>query len=143
MTVAVCISLLIKQFKCTAHKTISVLHANDNVTFSFTSQNFTDWFSVGDRCDTPDILLEKGCARDQLEFPVSKSHILQDRPLGKKTGSVNSTQISPQKMALQLRPGTRPPFDSMMWPTKCFLDFRRKIKVCVVLLHRQSVDFPG
>ncbi|KAG8001295.1 Integrin beta-6, partial [Nibea albiflora] len=67
--------------------------------------NFTDWFSVSERCDTLDILLEKGCARDHLEFPVSKGQILQDHPLGKKTGNINITQISPQKMALKLRPG--------------------------------------
>uniref|UniRef100_A0A8P4G5V0 Integrin beta n=1 Tax=Dicentrarchus labrax TaxID=13489 RepID=A0A8P4G5V0_DICLA len=73
-----------------------------------TQENFTDWFSVSERCDTLDILLEKGCASGQLEFPVSKGQILQDLPLGKKTGNVNSTQISPQKMALKLRPGTQP-----------------------------------
>ncbi|KAM8895404.1 integrin beta-6 isoform 1-T1 [Spinachia spinachia] len=75
-----------------------------------TQENFTDWFSVGERCDTLDMLLEKGCARDQLEFPTSKSQILQDRPLGKKTGNANSTQIFPQKMALQLRPGSQVTF---------------------------------
>uniref|UniRef100_A0A665WSQ3 Integrin beta n=1 Tax=Echeneis naucrates TaxID=173247 RepID=A0A665WSQ3_ECHNA len=73
--------------------------------FSFILQNFTDWFSVSERCDTLDILLEKGCARDQQEFPVSKGQVLQDRPLGKKTGNTNSTQISPQKMSLKLRAG--------------------------------------
>lgn len=75
-----------------------------------TQENFTDWFSVSERCDTLDILLEKGCAKDRLEFPVSKGQILQDRPLGKKTGNVNSTQISPQKMALKLRPGSQVTF---------------------------------
>lgn len=75
--------------------------------FYVMSQNFTDWFSVRERCDTRDILLQKGCTRDQLEFLVSKPQILQDRPLGKKTSNTNSTQISPQKMALKLRPGTK------------------------------------
>ncbi|GLD55977.1 integrin beta-6 [Lates japonicus] len=70
-----------------------------------TQENFTDWFSVSKRCDTLDVLLEKGCARGQLEFPVSEGQILQDHPLGKKTGNTNSTQISPQKMALKLRAG--------------------------------------
>uniref|UniRef100_A0A3B4ES66 PSI domain-containing protein n=1 Tax=Pundamilia nyererei TaxID=303518 RepID=A0A3B4ES66_9CICH len=70
-----------------------------------TQENFTDWFSVTQRCDTLDVLLEKGCARDLLQFPVSKHQILQDQPLGKKMGSTNSTQIFPQKMSLKLRPG--------------------------------------
>uniref|UniRef100_A0A7N6BN44 Integrin beta n=1 Tax=Anabas testudineus TaxID=64144 RepID=A0A7N6BN44_ANATE len=71
-----------------------------------TQENFTDWFSVRERCDTLDILLEKGCARDHLQFLVSKAQILQDRPLGEKTSNANITQISPQKMALKLRPGS-------------------------------------
>lgn len=73
------------------------------VTLGVIPQNFTDWFSVNQRCDTPDALLENGCARSQLEFPVSNSLVLQDHPLGRSSG--NSTQISPQKMALKLRPG--------------------------------------
>lgn len=73
-------------------------------------ENFTDWFSVGERCDTLDSLLEKGCAKTQVEFPVSSGQILQDRPLGKKTNNTNGTQISPQKMSLSLRPGSRVTF---------------------------------
>lgn len=73
------------------------------MTLGVIAQNFTDWFSVNQRCDTPDALLENGCARSQLEFPVSNSLVLQDHPLGRSSG--NSTQISPQKMALKLRPG--------------------------------------
>ncbi|XP_069381857.1 integrin beta-6 isoform X2 [Paralichthys olivaceus] len=75
-----------------------------------TQENFTDWFSVSERCDTLDILQEKGCARSQLEFPVSEGQILLDHPLGKKTDSANSTQISPQKMALKLRAGSQVTF---------------------------------
>lgn len=73
-----------------------------------TQENFTDWFSVNQRCDTPDALLENGCARSQVEFPVSNSLVLQDHPLGRSSG--NSTQISPQKMALKLRPGSQVTF---------------------------------
>ncbi|XP_029954227.1 integrin beta-6 isoform X1 [Salarias fasciatus] len=73
-------------------------------------ENFTDWTSVSKRCDSLEILLEKGCARDQLHFPVSQGEILQDRPLGKKTASANSTQIYPQKMSLKLRPGSQVTF---------------------------------
>ncbi|KAM6943427.1 integrin beta-6 [Xenentodon cancila] len=75
-----------------------------------TQENFTDWFSVSERCDTLDGLLEKGCARYHVEFPISKAQVLQDRPLGKKTSNSNSTQISPQKMALKLRPGSEVTF---------------------------------
>lgn len=74
-----------------------------------TQENFTDWFSVSERCDTLEMLLEKGCGRSQLQFPVSEGRILQDRPLG-KNGSFNLTQISPQKMALKLRPGSEVTF---------------------------------
>ncbi|CAJ1049496.1 integrin beta-6 [Xyrichtys novacula] len=73
-------------------------------------ENFTDWVSVSKRCDSLDSLLEKGCAQDQLEFPVSKSQVLLDHPLGKKNGNVNTTQISPQKMSLKLRPGSQVTF---------------------------------
>ncbi|XP_054627730.1 integrin beta-6 isoform X2 [Dunckerocampus dactyliophorus] len=72
-----------------------------------TQENFTNWLLVHERCDTIDNLLEKGCARSLLEFPISKGQILQDRPLGKKTANMNRTQISPQKMALKLRPGSQ------------------------------------
>ncbi|XP_034051122.1 integrin beta-6 [Thalassophryne amazonica] len=75
-----------------------------------TQENFTDWFSVTERCDTVDRLREKGCARSQLEFPVSNEQILQDRPLGKKTADNNNSQISPQKMSLKLRPGSEVTF---------------------------------
>ncbi|XP_054901011.1 integrin beta-6 [Poeciliopsis prolifica] len=71
-----------------------------------TQENFTDWGSISSRCDTLDSLLEKGCSRDQVQFPVSKSQILLDRPLGKITDDANSTQVSPQKMSLKLRPGS-------------------------------------
>ncbi|XP_069030470.1 integrin beta-6 isoform X2 [Embiotoca jacksoni] len=83
-----------------------------------TQENFTDWFSVTERCDTLDILLGKGCAREQLEFPVSEGRILQDRPLGKKPGNANSTQISPQKMSLKLRPGSQVTFQVKIQHTK-------------------------
>uniref|UniRef100_A0A669C9H0 Integrin beta n=1 Tax=Oreochromis niloticus TaxID=8128 RepID=A0A669C9H0_ORENI len=74
------------------------------------TQEVSNWFSVTQRCDTLDVLLEKGCDRDQLQFPVSKHQILQDQPLGKKMGSANSTQIFPQKMSLKLRPGSEVTF---------------------------------
>lgn len=81
-------------------------------------ENFTDWFSARERCDTLDKLLEKGCAKSQVEFPVSSGQVLQDRPLGKKTNSTNGTQISPQKMSLTLRPGSRVTFQVQVQHTE-------------------------
>nr|XP_061796037.1 integrin beta-6 [Nerophis lumbriciformis] len=75
-----------------------------------TQENFTNWLSVSERCDTPERLLEKGCAGSLLEFPISKSEILENQPLGRKRGNLNLTQISPQKMALKLRPGSQVTF---------------------------------
>lgn len=83
-----------------------------------TQENFTDWFSVSERCATLDILLEKGCLRDQLEFPVSGGQILENRPLGRKTANANSTQISPQKMTLKLRPGSQVSFQVQIQHTE-------------------------
>ncbi|XP_061743300.1 integrin beta-6 isoform X1 [Nerophis ophidion] len=70
-----------------------------------TQENFSSWLAVSQRCDTPAGLLGKGCAGTHLQFPVSEAQILQDQPLGKKTSSMNRTQISPQKMSLKLRAG--------------------------------------
>ncbi|XP_061526735.1 integrin beta-6 isoform X2 [Phycodurus eques] len=75
-----------------------------------TQENFTNWLSVSERCNTPERLLDKGCAESLLEFPVSEGEILRDQPLGKKSGNMNLTQISPQKMALKLRPGSQVTF---------------------------------
>ncbi|XP_077569984.1 integrin beta-6 [Stigmatopora nigra] len=70
-------------------------------------ENFTDWTTASQRCDTPEHLLERGCAASLLEFPISKSQILEERPLGRRNGDLNLTQISPQKMVLELRPGSQ------------------------------------
>ncbi|CAL8364097.1 unnamed protein product [Gadus morhua 'NCC'] len=71
-----------------------------------TQENFTNWLSVWERCDTPETLLEKGCLQERLEFHVSHAEVLVDGPLGRRSGpSTNSTQVSPQRMALKLRPG--------------------------------------
>lgn len=103
------------------------------------AQNFTDWFSVNQRCDTPDALLENGCARSQLEFPVSNSFVLQDHPLGRQSG--NSTQISPQKMALKLRPGPR----STLYSKKLEMEFTDAGKSCLTspFISRHSSHFPS
>ncbi|KAK0130550.1 Integrin beta-6 [Merluccius polli] len=89
-----------------------------------TQENFTNWLSVGERCDTPETLLEKGCLPDRLELHVSHAEVLLDSPLGRRTGTTNGTQISPQRMALKLRPGrtstgapgVASPRCSRLWP---------------------------
>ncbi|XP_075994607.1 integrin beta-6 [Genypterus blacodes] len=83
-----------------------------------TQQNFTNWLSVSERCDTPDSLQEKGCAREQLQFPFSNAQILQDRTLGRNEGDLNSTQVSPQKMVLSLRPGSQVTFQVKIQQTE-------------------------
>uniref|UniRef100_A0A672SME8 Integrin beta n=1 Tax=Sinocyclocheilus grahami TaxID=75366 RepID=A0A672SME8_SINGR len=72
-----------------------------------TLQNFTDFFSIGERCDTPDALLQKGCSDEFVEFPVTNVKVLKDQGLGKSASHTNVSYIAPQKMHLQLRPGSQ------------------------------------
>lgn len=117
------------------------------VTVSSSWQNFTDWFSVSERCDSPDTLLEKGCTEDQLQSSVSRSQILQDQPLGKKADNANSTQISPQKISLKLRPGMKfLPFNQRAAPElapfrwKCFCVPGGEVTFQVHVQHTE--DYP-
>ena len=71
-----------------------------------TSQNFTESYLVSERCDTLDVLLQRGCTPQQLEFPLTRAEVLKEIPLGRSEENRNHTHISPQKMALKLRPGT-------------------------------------
>ncbi|KTG36109.1 hypothetical protein cypCar_00018944 [Cyprinus carpio] len=72
-----------------------------------TLQNFTDSFSIDERCDTPEVLVQKGCSGEFVEFPVTNVKILKDQGLGKSAGHTNVSYIAPQKMHLQLRPGSQ------------------------------------
>ncbi|KAK7127937.1 hypothetical protein R3I93_020498 [Phoxinus phoxinus] len=72
-----------------------------------TLQNFTDFFSIDERCDTPEALLQKGCSGEFVEFSVTNVKVLKDQGLGKRTGHPNVSYIAPQKMRLQLRPGSQ------------------------------------
>ncbi|NXF33725.1 ITB3 protein, partial [Nyctibius bracteatus] len=57
------------------------------------------------RCDLYANLLQNGCGQDSIEFPTSTITILEDRPLSDKgSGSSTTTQMSPQKIQLNLRP---------------------------------------
>uniref|UniRef100_A0A671PNA3 Integrin beta n=1 Tax=Sinocyclocheilus anshuiensis TaxID=1608454 RepID=A0A671PNA3_9TELE len=62
---------------------------------------------VTTRCDTPEALLQKGCSGEFVEFPVTNVKILKDQGLGKSAGHTNVSYIAPQKMRLQLRPGSQ------------------------------------
>ncbi|KAG8505085.1 Integrin beta-3 [Galemys pyrenaicus] len=58
------------------------------------------------RCDLKENLLKDKCALESIEFPISEAKILEARPLSDK-GSGDSSQVvqvSPQRIALRLRP---------------------------------------
>lgn len=61
-------------------------------------------FSVSERCDTAEVLQQKGCLSSLLEFPVSSLDVQLNDSLG-KTGDANQTQIAPQRVLVKLRPG--------------------------------------
>lgn len=143
-----------------AHRIAKKLHSRDLValyaiykykeetsltdaTVFFTCQNFTDWVSISSRCDTLDSLLEKGCSRNQVQFPVSESQILLDRPLGKITDDANSTQISPQKMSLKLRPGIQlrvSEINNLEIGSYCQKNIKGDFCVCVCFVSTGSVE---
>uniref|UniRef100_F6R3V9 Integrin beta n=1 Tax=Callithrix jacchus TaxID=9483 RepID=F6R3V9_CALJA len=58
------------------------------------------------RCDLKENLLKDNCAPESIEFPVSEAQVLEDRPLSDKGSGDSSqvTQVSPQRIALRLRP---------------------------------------
>ncbi|RXM32823.1 Integrin beta-3 [Acipenser ruthenus] len=58
------------------------------------------------RCDLKENLLQKGCSQQFIEYPISTLNKQQDKPLsgtGSGAGS-DATQISPQKLEINLRP---------------------------------------
>lgn len=61
------------------------------------------------RCDLRANLLRNGCGRDDIEFPTSTVTVVEDRPLSDKgSGGSTTTQMSPQRIELNLRPGKSP-----------------------------------
>uniref|UniRef100_H9GL59 Integrin beta n=1 Tax=Anolis carolinensis TaxID=28377 RepID=H9GL59_ANOCA len=64
-------------------------------------QNLPQGFS---RCDLKDNLLQNGCTSDFIEYPVSSTYILENRPLSNKGSGSEITQMTPQKIELNLRP---------------------------------------
>uniref|UniRef100_A0AAY4C0S4 Integrin beta n=1 Tax=Denticeps clupeoides TaxID=299321 RepID=A0AAY4C0S4_9TELE len=72
-------------------------------------ENFTS-----ERCDAPHVLREKGCAAgDALQFPASSLEVRRNRALGR-----NSSQISPQGLAVRLRPGSKMSFQVQVRQTE-------------------------
>lgn len=59
------------------------------------------------RCNLKENLLKDNCALESIEFPLSEVQILEARPLSDKGSGDSSqiTQVSPQRIALRLRPG--------------------------------------
>ncbi|XP_039702778.1 integrin beta-3 isoform X3 [Pteropus medius] len=58
------------------------------------------------RCNLKENLLTDNCALESIEFPISEASILEARPLSDKGSGDSSqiTQVSPQRIALRLRP---------------------------------------
>ncbi|XP_061470735.1 integrin beta-7 isoform X2 [Rhineura floridana] len=62
------------------------------------------------RC-APRVELERGgCLPSEIMDPRSKQHVLEDRPLGNSGQQQSFTQLAPQRIALQLRPGEEQSF---------------------------------
>ncbi|XP_046886442.1 integrin beta-6 [Hypomesus transpacificus] len=81
-------------------------------------ENFTESYLVSERCDTLDVLLHRGCTPQQLEFPLTRAEVLKEIPLGRSEENRNHTHISPQKMALKLRPGSELTFQVQVRQTE-------------------------
>ncbi|KFP32273.1 Integrin beta-3, partial [Colius striatus] len=57
------------------------------------------------RCDLRENLLQSGCGLADIESPTSTVTVLENQPLSDKgSGSSTTTQMSPQKIQLNLRP---------------------------------------
>ncbi|XP_038645572.1 integrin beta-6 isoform X1 [Scyliorhinus canicula] len=75
-------------------------------------EGFSDGSSSGGRCDTFDNLLLRACPREFIEFSASHLRVIKGEPLSvssEKRGG-KRTQITPQKLVLHLRPGSRVTF---------------------------------
>lgn len=57
------------------------------------------------RCATRQELEHRGCLPSEVVDPHGKQHILEDRPLSKDPQHNSITQLAPQRITLQLRPG--------------------------------------
>ncbi|XP_067891366.1 integrin beta-6 isoform X1 [Heterodontus francisci] len=75
-------------------------------------EDFSDDSSSGGRCDTLDNLLLRECAMEFIEFSVSHLEVIRSEALSLSSEKEDGkrTQMSPQKLALNLRPGNRVTF---------------------------------
>jgi len=76
----------------------------------FTRQEFGSTKSITSRCDFLQNLVANGCA-GAIENPSSSINVVKNVPLSSKGSGqthLDVTQITPQKVALNLRPGESP-----------------------------------
>uniref|UniRef100_A0A8C6XWI4 Integrin beta n=1 Tax=Naja naja TaxID=35670 RepID=A0A8C6XWI4_NAJNA len=66
--------------------------------------------SDAQRCAPRPELEYRGCLASEIMDPQGKQHILEDRPLRDNIYHENITQLSPQRIVLQLRPGKEQSF---------------------------------
>lgn len=82
----------------------------------FTPQEFSSTKSITSRCDFLQNLIANGCA-GAIENPSSSISVVKNVPLSSKGSGqthLDVTQIMPQKVALNLRPGESPLAGSCM-----------------------------
>lgn len=90
---------------------------------SFIPQEFGSTKSITSRCDFLQNLVANGCA-GAIENPSSSITVVKNVPLSSKGSDqthLDVTQIMPQKVALNLRPGESPMADSHMLGSVCVL----------------------
>uniref|UniRef100_A0A8C6XTV8 Integrin beta n=1 Tax=Naja naja TaxID=35670 RepID=A0A8C6XTV8_NAJNA len=79
-------------------------HKTHNTKFKITGE------SDAQRCAPRPELEYRGCLASEIMDPQGKQHILEDRPLRDNIYHENITQLSPQRIVLQLRPGKEQSF---------------------------------
>lgn len=75
------------------------------------------------RCDLKLNLVAAGCAASAVESPTSKLQVIEDRPLSNKAtmATQDITQIKPQRLHINLRPGGFAHPSVGVWVHRCWL----------------------
>lgn len=75
------------------------------------------------RCDLKRNLVAAGCAASAVESPTSKLQVMEDRPLSNKAtiATQDITQIKPQRLHINLRPGGFAHLSVGVWVHRCWL----------------------
>lgn len=70
-------------------------------------QDFGLGVASSPRCDLKRNLVAAGCSPSSVESPTSKLQVMEDRPLSNKAtvATQDITQIKPQRLHINLRPG--------------------------------------